>query len=152
MRCNDALVFLPLVVSISASGCTKMNDHTVVPPEFNLHPVQRVQLYVSVPPSHKVRVGADYRIGSWLGLFGGGGEYCGPDVDAPADAIMHERPGTTLPITLNRDGGGCRGEFFRDSLLPGRGHWQFSSLDTLEPAKDSVSLYSELTVHYNFDA
>jgi hypothetical protein len=151
MRCKDSLVLLPLVVGIAVSGCTKMNDHAVDPPELNPHPVQRVQLYVSAAPSLKVRVGADYRIGSWLGLFGGGGEYCGPDVDAPPDAIMHERPGTTVPINFNWDGSGYRGEFFIDRFLPGRCHWTFSSLDTLSPTWDFVSSFNQERTNFNFD-
>ena len=151
MERTNSVIFVTLVASIAVSGCTKMNDHSVTPPQLNPHPVQRVQLYVQAPPDLKVRVGADYRIGFWLGMLGGGGEYCGPDVDAPPNAIVHERPGITVPIELKWDGSGYQGEFFLDHFLPGRCHWRFLALDTLSPAKDSVSTYFEFAPNYNFD-
>jgi hypothetical protein len=43
------------------------------------------------------------------------------------------------------------GEFFIDNFLPGRCHWVFFSLDTLSPAKASVSSYSLEKINYNFD-
>lgn len=156
LRRDAALVLLLLVASLSAPGCTKMNEdavdpHTVDPPELNPDPIQRVQLFVSAPATLNVRLGADYRIGFWLGMMGGGGEYCGPDVDAPRDAPMHPRPGTTVPIDLKWDGRGYRGELYIDRFLPGRCHWRFFALDVLSPVKDAVSLYSEHPVNYNFD-
>jgi hypothetical protein len=139
------------MVWLSPPGCTRMDDVSVEPPERNPHPILHVNLHVIAPPSLKVRVGADYRVGTWLGVFGGGGEYCGPDVYARGDAVAHPLPGTTVPIDLRWNGNLYDGEFFIDNFLPGHCHWGFFSLDTLSPAKGSVSSYSQQTVNYNFD-
>jgi hypothetical protein len=104
----------------------------VDPPKLNPRPSQHVKLNVIAAPSLNVRVGASYRIGFWLGLLGGGGEYCGPDVHAPAGGVSHPRPGTTVPIDLKWDGRGYEGEFYIDHFLPGRCHRRFFSLATCE--------------------
>src|SRR5271165_6175493 len=135
---------------IGALESANAEDSSVDPPERNPHPTQRVELHVSAPPSLKVRVGADYRVGTWLGMFGGGGEYCGPDVNARGDAIGHALPGTTVPIDLKWNGSAYEGAFFLDNFLPGRCHWRFFSLNTLSPANGSVSLYEEYFKKYTF--
>jgi hypothetical protein len=140
-----------LVSWFSVASCTNADDSAVDPPERNPHPTQRVALNVSAPPSLKIRLGADYRVGTWLGVFGGGGEYCGPDVHARPDEVGHALPGTTVPIDLKWNGSAYEGAFFLDNFLPGRCHWRFFSLDTLSPANGSVSLYEEYATKYNFD-
>ncbi|HTV94786.1 MAG TPA: hypothetical protein VME42_02260 [Steroidobacteraceae bacterium] len=151
MRSHNQFATAFLVGCLSLAGGTNADDSSVDPPERNPHPTQRVELHVSAPPSLKIRIGADYRVGTWLGMFGGGGEYCGPDVHARPDAIGHALPGTTVPIELKWNGSAYQGSFFLDNFLPGRCHWQFSSLDTLSPANGSVSLYKEYATKYNFD-
>ena len=139
-----------LIAFLSLAACGPTTS--VEPPELNPHPAQGVTLYVSAPESLKVRVGASYGVGHWLGLFGGGGEYCGPDVNAPPDALSsHPVPGVIVPVDFKWGAHGLEGKFSIDHFLPGRCHWKFYSLDTLSPAKDPVSLYSEQTVNYNFD-
>jgi hypothetical protein len=151
MRSHMMLPSAFLLGWLSLAGCTDADDSSVDPPERNPHPTQRVELHVSAPPSLKIRLGADYRVGTWLGMFGGGGEYCGPDVHARPDAIAHALPGTTVPIDLKWNGNAYEGVFFLDNFLPGRCHWRFFSLDTLSPANGSVSLYEEYATKYNFD-
>ncbi len=147
---RNILPGFPLITCLSLAACGPTTS--VDPPELNPHPTQRVTLYISAPESLKVRVGANYSVGHWLGLFGGGGEYCGPDVNAPPDAPRtHPVPGVIVPIDFKLGADGLEGEFFMDHFRPGRCHWTFSSLDTLSPAKAFVSLYSEQTVNYNFD-
>jgi hypothetical protein len=150
MRVLGILAGASLIACLSLAGCT--NDESVDPPKQNEHAKQRVQLHVTAPAGLNLRVGATYRIGFWLGMFGGGGEYCGPDVHTPPDAKMHPRPGVTVPIDLRWDGRAYEGEFYIDRFLPGRCHWRFFNLDTLSPANDSVSRYSEYKTNYNFDA
>jgi len=151
MWCHNRMASAFLMGWLFLGGCTNADDSAVDPPERNPHPTQRVALNVSAPPSLNIRLGADYRVGTWLGMFGGGGEYCGPDVHARPDAIGHALPGTTVPIDLKWTGGTYQGAFFLDNFLPGRCHWRFFSLDTLSPAKGSVSLYEENATKYNFD-
>jgi hypothetical protein len=135
-------------LSVAACGPTTSVD----PPELNPHPSQGVTLYVSAPESLKVRVGASYRVGHWLGLFGGGGEYCGPDVNAPPDVPRsHPEPRVTVPIALKLGAHGLEGKFFIDRFRPGRCHWTFSSLDTLSPAQDFVSSFNQERTNHNFD-
>jgi hypothetical protein len=152
---HDALICIALMACLFLTGCVNQNDTTdksVDPPELNPHPTQRVRLYVTAPPSLKVSVGAVYRIGTWLGMIGGGGVYCGPDVDAPMNAtVSHPVPGVTVPITFTSSGSTYAGEFFLDHFLLGRCRWGFASLDTLTPVNGFVSLYSQQTVNYNFD-
>ena len=152
---RSALTGIVLLACLFLSGCVNQNDNTdksVEPPEVNLHPTQRVKLHVTAPSSLKVSVGAVYRIGTWLGMIGGGGVYCGPDVDAPMNAtVSHPVPGVTVPITFTSSGSTYEGEFFLDHFLLGRCRWGFASVDTLTPANGFVSLYSQYTVNYNFD-
>jgi hypothetical protein len=126
---------------------------SVDPPELNPRPTQGVTLYLSAPESLKVRVGANYSVGHWLGVFGGGGEYCGPDVNAPRDAPMSQPvPRVIVPIDFKKSGAhGLEGKFFIDHFRPGRCHWTFSSLDTLSPVQDFVSSFSRERTNYNFD-
>jgi hypothetical protein len=138
-----------LIAWSSLSGCA--GDESVDPPTPNPRPTQRVKLYVTAPPGLNVRVGVNYRIGYWLGLFGGGGEYCGPNVHTPPDGMTHPVPGAIVPIDLKWNGRTYEGEFLIDRFLPGRCHWTFSSLDTLSPARNFVSLFSEERTNYNFD-
>jgi hypothetical protein len=125
---------------------------SVDPPDLNPHPSRGVTLYVSAPESLKVRVGASYHVGHWLGIFGGGGEYCGPDVNAPPDAPRSQPvPGVTVPIDFKLGAHGLEGKFFIDRFLPGRCHWTFSSLDTLSPTWDFVSSFNQERTNFNFD-
>jgi len=151
MCARSVLAGAYLNVWLTLAGCTVGDDALVDPPEHNPHPTQRVKIHVTAPPSLQVRIGADYRVGTWLGMMGGGGTSCGPDVHARGDAVSHALPGTTVPIDLKRVGSDYEGEFFIDNCLPGRCHWGFFSLNTLSPAEDSVSLNSQQTVNYNFD-
>jgi len=148
---HNALIGIALLACLFLMGCVNQNDNTdksVEPPEVNLHPTQRVKLHVTAPSSLKVSVGAVYRIGTWLGMIGGGGVYCGPDVDAPVGAtVSHPVPGVTVPITFTSSGSAYEGEFFLDHFLPGRCRWGFASLETLSPARDFVSSYSEHIVN-----
>jgi hypothetical protein len=128
-------------------------DDSVEPPELNPYPHERVQLYVTAPTSLKVSVGATYEIGTWLGTIGGGGTYCGSRSQrnpGPSD-MFQPLPKITVPIDLKWDGRAYAGEFLIDRFSPGRCHWTFSSLDTLSPARNFVSLYSTSKVNYNFD-
>lgn len=151
MYAHNILAGACVMISLALAACTNGDDVSVDPPKLNPRPSQHVKLNVIAAPSLNVRVGASYRIGFWLGLLGGGGEYCGADVHAPAGGVSHPRPGTTVPIDLKWDGRGYEGEFYIDHFLPGRCHWRFFSLDTLSPVNGSVSLYSEYTTKYNFD-
>jgi hypothetical protein len=155
MRSWAALVSASLATCLSLSGCTRMDEYEngIDPPRVNSSPVERVNLYVVAPAALDVHLVAVYRIGIWLGMFGGGGTYCGPESDRnpPPNAMGHPLASEEVPIDLKLDGHRYTGEFFIDRFLPGRCHWGFASLNTSSPAKDSVSLYSEYTINYNFD-
>jgi hypothetical protein len=73
-----------LTACLSLAACD-VPTASIDPPELNPHPSQGVTLYVSAPESLKVRVAAYYRVGHWLGLGGGGGEYCGHSRKAKHD-------------------------------------------------------------------
>ena len=129
------------------------DQNGIDPPLQNPNPVERVKLYVTAPTTLDIHLVADYRIGTWLGMIGGGGTYCGPESDRnpPPDAKGHVLASKEVPIDLQSDGRGYAGEFFIDRFFPGRCHWRFWSLDTSSPTRDSVSIYSEYTTNYNFD-
>jgi hypothetical protein len=147
-------VCLMLVVALSASACMKMSDANAVdPPELNPHRLERVSLHVTVSPALSVRFAATYRIGTWLGLMGGGGRYCGTEEERNPgpNSRTTPMPSVDVPLDLKWDGRSYAGAFFMDQFWPGRCHWGFSELTMTFPARTGVTLYSQYTVNYNFD-
>jgi hypothetical protein len=132
----------------------KMPDENAVdPPGLNPHPLERVNLYVTVPSTLDVRFAATYRIGIWLGLSGGGGRYCGTEEERHPrpDSMSTPLPSVDVPVELKWDGQRYVGEFFIDRFWPGRCHWRFGDLTMTSPVRTGVTLYSDYTVNYNFD-
>jgi hypothetical protein len=154
MRSPNMLVCLVLVVTLSTPACMKMPDENAVdPPELNPHRLERVNLYVTAPPTLGVRFAATYRIGIWLGLFGGGGRYCGSEEERNPgpNSVSTPLPSVDVPLVLKWDGQRYVGAFLIDQFSPRRCHWGFGDLTMTSPARTGVALYSDYTVHYNFD-
>src|ERR1700689_2232430 len=85
MRSPHVMASACLIALLSFAGCSS-GDDSIDSPKANPHPAQRVKVYVSIPPTLNVRIGASYRLGTLLGMFGGGSKYCGPEEQAPPGA------------------------------------------------------------------
>jgi hypothetical protein len=129
------------------------DDNAVDPPEINPHRLERVTLQVTASPTLSVRFAATYRPGTWLGLVGGGGTYCGSEEERHPgpNSLSTPLPSVDVPLELKWDGQRYAGAFFIDQFSPGRCHWEFGDLTMTFPARTGVTLYSRYTVNYNFD-
>jgi len=154
MQSYNKLKCLILMLVLTVPACMKMSDENAVdPPKLNPDRVERVTLYVTASQTMGVRFAATYRIGIWLGVFGGGGRYCGSEDERNPgpNSMSTPLPSVDSPIELKWDGHRYVGEFFMDRYWPGRCHWRFGDLTMTSPARKGVSLYSVDTVNYNFD-
>jgi len=148
------LVCLVLMMALSAPACMKMSDENAGdPPELNPRRLERLNLRVTASPTLSVRFVATYRIGTWLGLIGGGGRYCGSEEERNPgpNSVSTPLPSVDVPLELKWDGQRYAGAFYIDHFSPGRCHWGFSDLTMTFPARTGVTLYSQYTVNYNFD-
>jgi hypothetical protein len=154
MQSYNIPVCLVLVAALSAPSCMKMPDENAVdPPELNQRRLEPVRLYVTAPPTLSVRFAATYRIGTWLGLAGGGGRYCGSkeERNPGPNSVSTPLPSVDVPLELKWDAQRYVGAFFIDQFSPGRCHWGFDDLTLTSPARTGLALYSDYTVNYNFD-
>jgi hypothetical protein len=148
------LMYLALVAALSTPACMKMPDENAVdPPELNPRRLERVNLHVTAPSTLSVQFAATYRIGTWLGVIGGGGRYCGSEEERHPgpNSVSTPLPSADVPIELKWDGQRYAAEFFMDQFSPGRCHWEFGDLMMTFPASTGIALYSRHTVNYNFD-